>query len=80
MEPAALAVRELMDGFRYQADDVQDGEHGALARGQWDSMEQSVGLLPMDTGQPGNTDNTGYASDTGDSRNIGDMLDQWTRS
>ena len=42
MEPAALAVRELMDGFRYQADDVQDGEHGALARGQWDSMEQSV--------------------------------------
>ena len=51
-----------------------------VARGQWDSMEQSVGLLPMDTGQPGNTDNTGYASDTGDSRNIGDMLDQWTRS
>ena len=34
MEPAALAVRELMDGFRYQADDVQDGKHGALASGQ----------------------------------------------
>ena len=49
VEPAALAVRELMDGFRYQADDVQDGEHGALARGQWDSMEQSVGLLHRDS-------------------------------